>query len=71
MGSIALLNLIGGVALLLWGLRMVRSGWLNRNSWTRLAAALALALQARNRIIIPLQRTHIAFLSDQTYLLAC
>jgi phosphate:Na+ symporter len=26
MGSIAVLDLIGGVALLLWGLRMVRSG---------------------------------------------
>jgi phosphate:Na+ symporter len=56
MGSIALLDLMGGVALLLWGLHMVRTGMLRafgpdlrpilgkalRNRFTAFAAGLGL-----------------------------
>jgi phosphate:Na+ symporter len=48
MGSIVLLDLMGGVALLLWGLHMVRSG-IMRAFGSGLRRILSTALQ--NRLI--------------------
>jgi len=51
MGSIVLLDLMGGVALLLWGLHMVRSG-IMRAFGSELRSILSTALS--NRFLAPL-----------------